>query len=140
MILADEVVGNTVWGQHHGHFGQWSGEGGGQRGVGELGVRYVAQNAEVSGNRVYNNATGISASSFTLVEGNLVYGNTNVGVSFIRDQGTTGGLYNNTIYQSVGSAVYLGPDFYGNATNVRLANNILWVDGGYAINATMPPR
>jgi parallel beta-helix repeat protein len=132
-VLTDEVVGNTVWGNYYGIYSiqakvadnvVW--------GNSVCGI--VASYTEVSGNRVYNNATGISASNLTRVEGNLVYANSNVGVSFVREQGTTGGLYNNTIYQSVGSAVYLGPDFYGNATNVRLANNILWVDGGYAIN------
>ena len=85
--------------------------------------------ATASGNRVYSNPTGIAETGYSQIENNVVYANTNVGISI-------GGYHNgqmvrdNTLYLPVGDAVLVG----ANAQDVKLYNNIVWVNAGYAFN------
>jgi nitrous oxidase accessory protein NosD len=121
-----EVRDNAVWGNYYGIWAN-SAVAQGNRAWGNTWGIYGNSDAQVTDNRVYSNANGVLAASGTQLRGNLIYGNANVGVRFEGHYiyGGGGQLYNNTVYQAVGSAVYVTG---GNTQNVRLANNILWVD------------
>jgi hypothetical protein len=89
----------------------------------------------ISGNSVYGNARGIEVASpygTTIVQDNLVYDNTNYGI-YLHGAGSSGTpgtlVLNNTVMHEVGSAVRLE----NNGNNVRLYNNILYINGGLGI-------
>ncbi len=95
------------------------------------GIR-VTYGTNVRGNVVYSNSIGIEGINPYYgnyrgqISNNLVYANTNQG---IRVEGIGAQIANNTVYQQVGNAVMVE----GGSTNVRLRNNILWVEAGYDI-------
>jgi hypothetical protein len=93
--------------------------------------------AQVLANTIYSNPVGIRGDStypygiYTgTIGNNLIYVNTNQGVVLSGANGAT--VTNNTIYQPVGDAVRI----QDNSSNVRLRNNILWVDNGYNLYVT----
>ncbi len=74
----------------------------------------------------YNNSYSFSGD----LTNNLVYANTNQGIVLDHAQANGSDLpqvINNTVYQEVGDAIRI----QGSSQNVRLRNNILWVDAGY---------
>jgi len=84
----------------------------------------------VRGNRIYSNATGVLDYRNALIENNLVYANSNVGIEVTNTQNaTTGAIRSNTIYQPVGDGLRIG----ASATNVQLFDNIVVVNAGYGI-------
>lgn len=86
----------------------------------------------VTGNRIYTNATGVridgNSGARRQIVNNLIYGNTNFGVVV---NGSSVDLASNTIYHDVGDAVRIATS----SSNVRLSNNIIWINGGYGVNA-----
>src|SRR5262249_14630907 len=95
---------------------------------------WAQSDSDVIGNTAYSNSIGIkgargSSVLFTgLVSDNLLYANTNQGI--LIEEGIAGTeIINNTIYQPVGDAVRVQV----NSANVRLQNNILWVESGYDV-------
>ncbi|MCY2965067.1 MAG: right-handed parallel beta-helix repeat-containing protein, partial [Planctomycetota bacterium] len=91
-------------------------------------------NTLIDGNVVYGNSIGIetfksvySTTYIGTISHNLVYGNTNQG---IRLEGSGAQVVNNTVYQLVGNAVQVET----NSTNITLQNNILSVMAGRAIS------
>jgi parallel beta-helix repeat protein len=90
-----------------------------------IGIQLYSSTA--TGNRVYDNPTGIYESGYSQIENNLVYANNNVGISI---SGYHNGqmVRDNTIYQPVGDAVLVA----AGANTVKLFNNIVWVNAGYA--------
>jgi parallel beta-helix repeat protein len=89
----------------------------------------------IAGNFIYSNSLGIQVAPNSSgdphsaqIADNLLYDNTNGGILVVR--GVNVGLINNTIYQSVGDAIRLQES----TENTRLANNILWVNAGYALS------
>ena len=90
--------------------------------------------AQIVGNSIYSNSVGVRATVssngfFGSITNNLIYANTNQGIVLSR---STASIVNNTIYQPVGDAVRI-ENF---SSNVRLRNNILWVDAGYALRSS----
>ncbi|WP_182865929.1 right-handed parallel beta-helix repeat-containing protein [Rhodopirellula sp. JC639] len=86
------------------------------------------------GNRVYSNSDGIrvEGQNYVTISNNLVYANTNSAVFLdggYRSVDAHPGIIGNTIYQSVGDAVTIEK-----SSDVRLSNNILWVENGAAIS------
>lgn len=92
----------------------------------------------VDGNYVYSNPIGIQSGiggyyNSAQILNNLVYANANQGILIGRTYAAAGvSVVNNTVYQPVGDAILLD----GDTSNLTLRNNILWIDGGYAIHAT----
>ncbi len=85
--------------------------------------------AQILGNYVYSNTTGINAvSGFAgAVNANLVYANTNRGLLI---QGANGAQFsNNTLYQTVGDGIRVD----STSQNLRITNNIIWVLAGYGL-------
>ncbi|QEG01889.1 Bifunctional hemolysin/adenylate cyclase precursor [Stieleria maiorica] len=86
------------------------------------------------GNRVYSNSEGIriDGQNYVTISNNLVYANTNSAV-YLKGGYRSGEAHpritGNTIYQSVGDAVTIEQ-----SSDVRLSNNILWVENGAAIS------
>jgi parallel beta-helix repeat protein len=78
-------------------------------------------------NRIYANATGIDVPRPADINHNLIYRNTTTGVLISGALGSA--LTNNTIYSNQANAD--GVRIQGNATNISLENNILWVSSGY---------
>ena len=59
-----------------------------------------------------------------------MYANSDQGILVVRtSSGSNSAITNNTVYQPVGDAIKLQ-----NSPNVRLRNNILWVNAGYDLN------
>ena len=85
-------------------------------------------------NQVYSNATGIflnmSDNDVATVRQNLIYGNTNTGL--IIDDGRDHIIYGNTILQPVGTAVLFQTD----VERPILRNNIIQTNAGTAIEVT----
>ena len=85
-----------------------------------------------SGNRIYDNSSGIYDDVYSSrIENNVVYANTNSGITLNNYySGSGAAVVNNTIYQPVGDALVV--------TNIgdrrSIDNNIFWVGAGYAIN------
>lgn len=109
---ANNVIGNRVFRNSH------------------LGIQ-AGQNSNVSGNQVYSNTVGIQADNLNggTIANNVVYGNTNQGILIQGSASTGPTVVNNTVYQVVGDAVRL----QNSASNVKLRNNILWIDSDFAI-------
>ncbi len=92
----------------------------------QIGI-WLQYDSDARGNQVYANSVGINAASGSgQIENNLVYANTNYGI-VLHGAGTA--VTNNTVYQQVGDAVRVE----SSSVDVRLRNNILWVESGYAI-------
>ncbi len=88
---------------------------------------WLQYDSDARGNQVYSNSVGINAASSSgQIENNLVYANTNHGIVL---QYAGNGVTNNTVYQQVGDAVRVE----SGSVDVRLRNNILWVESGAAI-------
>ena len=88
-------------------------------------------NWPVTANDVYSNNIGILLGyDFNgLVDDNVVYANTTDGI-LVENYSSGGGLVtNNTVYQVSGDAVRLD----SSAFNVKLRNNIVWVQAGYDV-------
>ncbi len=88
--------------------------------------------AQVEANYVYSNSIGINttAAFFGTIGRNLIYANTNRGISIQNSSnGATAQYLNNTIYQQVGDGIRLD----GSARNNVVYNNIVWVLSGYAM-------
>ena len=88
-------------------------------------------NWPVTANDVYSNNIGILLGyDFNgLVDDNLVYANTTDGI-LVENYSSGGGLItNNTVYEVSGDAVRLD----SSAFNVKLRNNIVWVQAGYDV-------
>ena len=99
----------------------------------ETGLIVNGGNINFYDNYIHNNNTGIYIGRYQAGRfyNNLIYENTSVGIlDHSYSGGTTVQIVNNTIYQSVGDAVYIAS---GTTSNL-LQNNIIWVDSGYAIN------
>ena len=98
---------------------------------------YAYLNTTISGNYVYSNGVGIQTAytpyggGFSgTVSDNLVYANVDGGIELV---GASGALVvNNTVYELVGDAVGVA----GGSQNVRIENNILWVESGYDIDVS----
>ena len=90
--------------------------------------------AQVLGNQIYSNSVGIQGTAFAQgeISNNVVYANTNQGLLIQASNSGVKGLrlLNNTVFQPVGDAVRLE----SNSVNIRLVNNILWVEAGFAIS------
>ncbi len=93
----------------------------------------VQGKAKAIGNYVYSNSVGIAGSyDFNgQIANNVVYANINRGILL---QNSSAGIaladvMNNTIYQSVGDGIRLD----SSARNIRLHNNIVWVEAGYGV-------
>ncbi|WP_197456009.1 right-handed parallel beta-helix repeat-containing protein [Stieleria neptunia] len=97
--------------------------------IGILG--YYAYDASISGNRIYSNSEGIriEGQNNANIANNLVYANTNSAI-YLRDGYSDARIVGNTLYQPVGDAVTIEA-----SSEVRLFNNIVWVENGAAINA-----
>lgn len=81
----------------------------------------------IDANTIYSNAVGVVAASTGLsITNNLIYANTSEGIAVY----VSPNIANNTIYQTVGDAIVVA----SNTPNVRLRNNILWVQSGYDLN------
>ena len=105
---------------------------------GDAGILLASANGgtnTVTDNTIYGNATGVGGSLYdggfgnnsrTLLQGNVIYENSGVGVSVSAGVGLQ--IVNNTIDQSAGSAIVLS----GGSVNAKVENNILIV--------AMPPR
>ena len=99
----------------------------------EIGI-YAAYSSNVCGQhglfQLGGDPLGPVTTATVRIANNLVYANSNQGILVVT---TTGGsnnaILNNTVYQPVGDAIKLQ-----NAPNVRLRNNILWVNAGYDLN------
>ncbi len=93
----------------------------------------------VSGNTSYSNSIGIHLDYFHgEASNNIVYANTNYGIEQTsRPFYQTGAseLVNNSVFQDVGDAIRLT-----NSSNVRVANNILWVNAGHALFVDSPSQ
>ncbi len=85
-------------------------------------------------NSVYSNSIGIQTARGTTsqnyfqgtIADNLVYANTNQGI--LVHYGRIGAeVINNTVFQAVGEALRIEND----SQDVRIANNVLWVDSGH---------
>lgn len=88
--------------------------------------------SNVDGNYIYSNSIGVqtNASFNGAVGRNLIYANTNRGISIQNSNSSSTAEYaNNTIYQQVGDGIRLE----GSSRNNRLTNNIVWVLSGYAL-------
>lgn len=85
----------------------------------------------IQGNHVYSNSIGIRTPGLPgqRIENNLVYANTNRGL-LVYSFADGVRLVGNTIYQIVGDAIRIEQG----SRNVRLANNILWVESGYDVS------
>lgn len=81
-------------------------------------------------NTIYSNGTGIetinSYASLTSFRNNLIYANTNAGITV---SGYNMEAINNTIYQTSGDGLLIA-----NATNNTVNNNIIWTTSGIAIS------
>jgi hypothetical protein len=110
----------------------------GNRVFGNSGSGIVSADAstDISNNVVYSNGVGLEVNNYQarpVVVSNLVYDNANAGI-FVHDAGLNSGnagmyLFNNTVYQDVGSAI----KFQNNGPNVRLFNNVIVINGGLGI-------
>ena len=131
--LGSDVLNNTVYGNYNGILTaiSWYGEVRGNRAYGNTNVGIWARGSSpIVGNQFFNNGVGIYVNTFNAtISSNIVYSNTNQGMLVESSSGTT--LVNNTVYQAVGDAVRLRGNNNG---NIRLRNNIVWIDSGYAIN------
>ncbi len=94
---------------------------------------YAFGDSSIEGNYVYSNGVGIQTAyaynAFSgTVSNNLVYVNVDGGIEL---SGSSGALVvNNTVYEVVGDALGIS----GGSYNIRVENNILWVDSGYDID------
>ncbi|MCS7468219.1 right-handed parallel beta-helix repeat-containing protein, partial [Stieleria sp. ICT_E10.1] len=91
-----------------------------------------AYDTTITANRVYSNSEGIrvEGQNNVTIANNLVYANTNSAI-YLRDGYLNAGIIGNTLYQAVGDAVTIEA-----SSEVRLFNNIVWVENGAAINVT----
>lgn len=88
----------------------------------------------VHGNRVHHNEVGVSLRngvSNILVDGNIVYNNTNHGVEF-NPHIDTARVWNNTIYDNSGDGIRIK----NNTTGLDIRNNIIANHAGNAIRAS----
>jgi Right handed beta helix region len=81
----------------------------------------------VQSNRIENNGTGVTATSYLRIFGNQIVGNTNAGI--LVSAGHDVEIAGNTIHALTGDAVRI----VNGAYNVELISNIIWVDSGYGI-------
>ncbi len=96
---------------------------------------YAYLNTDVSGNYVYSNRVGIQTDyteyggGFSgTISDNLVYANVDGGIDLF--DASVALVVNNTVYELVGDAVAVN----GSSQNIRIENNILWVESGYDID------
>ena len=88
----------------------------------------------ISANKIYSNSIGIRTGYYFYgeISDNLIYANTNQGIllqsGYPYSNNTD--ILDNTIYQLVGDAVRLE----SSTTNVKMRNNIIWVEAGYDIS------
>ena len=82
-------------------------------------------------NTIYSNKVGlwIDRGFIGTVGNNVVYGNAIAGVAVQSHNDDGMDLVNNTIYQPTGDGIYI----QDSAVNVRLRNNIIWVEAGAGI-------
>ena len=86
----------------------------------------------VKNNAVYSNSIGIAGAKTNNrdfeggIVSNLVYDNTNTGIR-ITDGASGADISNNTVFQAVGEAIRIETS----SQDVRVHNNILWVDSGH---------
>ncbi len=93
---------------------------------------WAAGTVVVQGNRVYDNVTGIDSVYIpNLIEDNLVYQNTDVG---IRVAATGSRIRNNTIFQSLNRPLAAGVRIESGSRDTSLHNNVIWVEAGYGID------
>ena len=95
--------------------------------------------ASILSNFVYSNSVGILGDRVStsspyrgLIQNNLVYDNSNQGI-VVQRGGASGTVhprvFNNTVFQEVGDAVRV----QSTSQNVKIRNNILWVEAGFDI-------
>ena len=93
---------------------------------------YAYGESPIESNDIYSNNIGVQAGSvyYGPIDDNLIYANTTYGI-LLEDSNNDNAVdvFNNTIYQVVGTAVRLD----GGAAYNELRNNILWTQGGYDI-------
>ncbi|MCC5830183.1 MAG: right-handed parallel beta-helix repeat-containing protein, partial [Phycisphaeraceae bacterium] len=101
------------------------------------GVGIVANSGglTIQNNRIHSNDIGLRGDTWFggLVENNLLYANTNVGIRIAANGSgntTPKQFINNTIYQPVGDAIRLE----SNTRTARFYNNIIWVETGFGFN------
>src|SRR5262249_49318421 len=92
---------------------------------------YLNGISQIIGNQIYSNSIGIKTAYFFggLVADNVVYSNTNQGFLIQSPYVFQKEIVNNTIYQPVGDDIRID----SSTSNVRLRNNIIWVESGYDI-------
>ncbi|RLE68187.1 MAG: hypothetical protein DRJ45_08335, partial [Thermoprotei archaeon] len=99
------------------------------------GVHLTGYSGTVRNNAIYGNSTGIHADHSHYqgtIENNLIYDNENYGIVLVNASYSTGtDVINNTIYQSVGSALYVS-----SPKPTAVYNNIIWIGGGYGVEVT----
>ncbi len=95
---------------------------------------HVYRNSLVDGNYVYSNDVGVQA-DYTdyanysgTIEDNLIYVNTDQAILLNSAGGAL--IVNNTIFELVGDAIALANGSF----DIRIENNILWVESGYDID------
>ena len=95
------------------------------------GLYLYADGTPVTGNRVFDNSTGITSSlsdwESLIIRNNLIYDNSGDGLHIKGGRGHL--ILNNTIYELSGDAI----EVETNAQDVELGNNILVAGDGYAI-------
>ena len=89
----------------------------------------TAGGAPILRNVVYSNSVGIGVSNYTgTISNNVVYANSDA--SIFLSQGGNATVVNNTIVQTAGDGVRIS----NLSSGIRLRNNSIWAQGGFAIN------
>ena len=92
----------------------------------------VSQSSPVYDNVIYSNSVGLYLNSSYMgeINNNLIYANTTQGI--LDEAGSSAGtqIVNNTIYEPQGDGI----DALDDAENLRLLDNIVWVQSGYDIS------
>lgn len=104
---------------------------------GNLGAGVVLDysNVILNGNSIYGNARGVDVTGpfgAITITSNLIYDNANQAIYVHGAVGSTQGgvrIVNNTLHHEAGSAIKLE----NNGNNIKLYNNILWINGGLGI-------
>jgi hypothetical protein len=127
-----DVFSNTVYGNYNGIAGATSTRLNSVFNNSNIGI---SANGTVLANKVYSNSVGIvfNTVNYTLtspIANNIIYANRNTGLLLNVYSYDRLDVVNNTIYQSVGDAISV----QGSTQNIKLKNNLLWVEAGYDIN------
>ena len=87
--------------------------------------------------RIRSVSSTSAALTTAAIADNVVYANTNVGILLNNASASRRlDVVNNTVYQTVGDAVRIT----GSGQNIRLRDNILWVEAGYDILCGQPAQ